>query len=52
MGVNPSQAKTMKSALLGVIFRLLFGSCLKYSYLCTVNEKKRNLRPNWATKIT
>ena len=25
---------------------------LKFSYLCTVNEKRRNLRPNWVTKIT
>ena len=28
-----------------------FGRHLKISYLCIVNEKRRNLRPNWATKI-
>ena len=28
-----------------------FGGYLKISYLCIVNEKRRNLRPNWATKI-
>ena len=46
------KAHYFKSVFFGVIFRLLFGSCLKYSYLCIVNEKRRNLRPNWATKIT
>ena len=28
-----------------------FGDTMKYSYLCIVNEKGRNLRPNWVTKI-
>ena len=29
-----------------------FGSALKILYLCIVKEKRRNLRPAWATKIT
>ena len=28
-----------------------FGGYLEILYLCIVNEKRRNLRPNWATKI-
>ena len=30
----------------------LLAGLMNYSYLCIVNEKRRNLRPNWATKIT
>ena len=35
-----------------VFFGDLLAGLMNYSYLCTVNEKRRNLRPNWATKIT
>ena len=35
-----------------VFFGDLLAGLMNYSYLCTVNEKRRILRPNWATKIT
>jgi len=37
-------------AFLRVLFEDIFCGHLKNSYLCNVNEKRRNLRPNWATK--
>ena len=38
-------------AFLRAFLAIKFGRPLKFSYLCIVNEKGRNLRPNWATKI-
>ena len=35
-----------------VFFGDLLAGLMNYSYLCTVNEKRRNLRPNWITKIS
>jgi len=42
--------KSMR-AFLRAFLAKKFGGHLKISYLCIVNEKRRNLRPNWATKI-
>ena len=42
--------KSMR-AFLRAFLAKKFGGYLKISYLCIVNEKRRNLRPNWATKF-
>ena len=42
--------KSMR-AFLRAFLAKKFGGYLKISYLCIVNERRRNLRPNWATKI-
>jgi hypothetical protein len=42
--------KSMR-AFLRAFLAKKFGGLLKFLYLCSVNEKRRNLRPNWATKI-
>ena len=42
--------KSMR-AFLRAFLAKKFGGYLKILYLCIVNEKRRNLRPNWATKI-
>ena len=41
-----------KRAFLRAFLAILFGSTMKFLYLCIVNEKRRNLRPNWVTKIS
>ena len=45
---EPSKSKR---AFLRAFLAKKFGGLLKILYLCIVNEKRRNLRPNWATKI-
>ena len=42
--------KFLVRAFLRAFLAKKFGGLLKISYLCIVNEKRRNLRPNWATK--
>ena len=38
-------------AFLRAFLALKFGRLMKFSYLCIVNEKRRNLRPNFVTNF-
>ena len=51
MGVNLFQYKTFYVRAFCVLLRNNLEGLLKFSYICIVNEKRQNLRPNWATKI-
>ena len=43
--------KSMR-AFLRAFLAFNFGRHMKYSYLCMVNEKRRNLRPNLVTNFS
>ena len=40
------QCTIYERAFLRAFLAILFGSTMKFLYLCIVNEKRRNLRPN------
>ena len=45
------QCALFERAFIRAFLAILFGRLMKNSYLCIINEKRRNLRPAWATKI-